>query len=38
VDFVSALSGGQGVFREVGDLILMSKNLLDPIISQLSNE
>jgi 3-deoxy-D-manno-octulosonate 8-phosphate phosphatase (KDO 8-P phosphatase) len=38
VDFVSALSGGQGVFREVGDLILVSKGLLDPIISQLSNE
>lgn len=38
VDFISALPGGQGVFREVGDLILMSKGLLDPIISQLSNE
>ena len=38
VHFVSALSGGQGVFREVGDLILMSKGLLEPIISQLSNK
>ena len=38
VHFVSARSGGQGVFREVGDLILMSKGLLHPIISQLSNE
>lgn len=38
VDFISALPGGQGVFREVGDLVLLSKGLLDPIISQLSNE
>lgn len=37
VDFISSLPGGQGVFREVGDLILVSKGLLDPIISQLSS-
>jgi|SRR5690554_858318 len=37
VDFVSALSGGKGAFREVGDLILTSKGLLDPIIQQLSH-
>lgn len=37
VDFVSTLPGGQGVFREVGDLILTSKGLLDPIIQQLSH-
>src|SRR5690606_38294741 len=38
VDFISARAGGQGVFREVGDLILKSKGLLDPIIAQLFNE
>lgn len=38
VDFISALRGGQGVFREVGDLILTAKGLLDPIIAQLANE
>ncbi len=38
VDFVSALAGGQGAFREVGDLILMSKDLLEPILHQLSNQ
>jgi len=36
VDFVSSLGGGKGVFREVSDLILMSKGLLDPIVEQLS--
>lgn len=38
VDFVSSLAGGKGVFREVGDLILMAKGLLDPIIKQLSQK
>src|SRR5690606_35120645 len=38
VGFVSALAGGQGVFREVGDLILMSQGLIDPIIAQFANE
>lgn len=38
VDFVSSLAGGKGAFREVSDLILMSKGLLDPIIHQLSSE
>lgn len=38
VDFVSSLPGGKGVFREVGDLILMAKGQLDPIIRQLSHK
>src|SRR5690606_21587189 len=37
-DYISALRGGQGVFREVGDLILTAKGLLDPIIAQLAKE
>lgn len=37
VDFVSSLPGGKGVFREVSDLILMSKGLLDPIVHQFSS-
>jgi 3-deoxy-D-manno-octulosonate 8-phosphate phosphatase (KDO 8-P phosphatase) len=37
VDFVSSLPGGKGVFREVGDLILMSKGQLEPIIHRFSN-
>jgi|SRR5690606_14967319 len=37
VDFVSTLGGGCGAFREVADLILMSKGFLDPILSQLIN-
>ena len=36
VDFVSSLSGGKGVFREVSDLILMSKDLLQPLIEKFS--
>ncbi|MEX2591495.1 MAG: HAD-IIIA family hydrolase [Anditalea sp.] len=38
VGFVSSLAGGKGVFREVSDLILMAKGLLDPIVHHLSNE
>lgn len=34
VDFVSSLEGGKGVFREISDLILIAKGLLDPIIHQ----
>jgi 3-deoxy-D-manno-octulosonate 8-phosphate phosphatase (KDO 8-P phosphatase) len=34
VDFVSSLQGGQGVFREVADLILQSKGLLSDIIDK----
>lgn len=34
VDFVSSLEGGKGVFREISDLILTAKGLLDPIIHQ----
>ena len=35
VHFVSSLPGGKGVFREVGDLILMAKGQLEPIIHHL---
>ncbi len=38
VDFVSSLPGGRGVFREVADVILSSKGLLEKIINQLSEE
>ena len=38
VDFVSSLQGGQGVFREVADLILQSKGLLSSIISKYINQ
>jgi 3-deoxy-D-manno-octulosonate 8-phosphate phosphatase (KDO 8-P phosphatase) len=34
VDFVSSLNGGQGVFREVSDLILQSKGQLSDIIDK----
>ncbi|WP_373492864.1 KdsC family phosphatase [Aquiflexum sp.] len=37
VDFISSLQGGQGVFREVADLILQSKGLLSPIINKYIN-
>lgn len=38
VDFKSSLNGGQGVFREVADLILQSKGLLSSIIHKYSNQ
>lgn len=38
VHFVSSLSGGKGVFREVGDLILMAKGQLEPIVQHLSKK
>jgi 3-deoxy-D-manno-octulosonate 8-phosphate phosphatase (KDO 8-P phosphatase) len=38
VDFVSSLNGGQGVFREVADLILQSKGLLSGIIEKYLNK
>ncbi|WP_373523574.1 KdsC family phosphatase [Aquiflexum sp.] len=38
VDFISSLQGGQGVFREVADLILHSKGLLSPIINKYINQ
>jgi 3-deoxy-D-manno-octulosonate 8-phosphate phosphatase (KDO 8-P phosphatase) len=38
VHFVSSLGGGKGAFREVGDLVLMAKGQLDPLVQQLSNE
>lgn len=38
VHFVSSLPGGKGVFREVGDLILMAKGQLEPIIQRFSNK
>lgn len=38
VDFISSLQGGQGVFREVADLILHSKGLLSPIIHKYINQ
>lgn len=38
VDFVSTLNGGQGVFREVADLILQSKGLLSGIIGKYLNQ
>jgi 3-deoxy-D-manno-octulosonate 8-phosphate phosphatase (KDO 8-P phosphatase) len=34
---VSSLNGGQGVFREVGDIVLIAKGLLDGIIEKLVN-
>jgi 3-deoxy-D-manno-octulosonate 8-phosphate phosphatase (KDO 8-P phosphatase) len=37
VDYISSLQGGQGVFREVADLILQSKGLLTSIINKFSN-
>jgi 3-deoxy-D-manno-octulosonate 8-phosphate phosphatase (KDO 8-P phosphatase) len=37
VDMVSSLNGGQGVFREVGDIVLIAKGLLDGIIEKLVN-
>lgn len=38
VDFISSLPGGQGVFREVSDVILQSKGLLGPIIQKYTNQ
>ncbi len=38
VDFISSFAGGQGVFREVGDLILESKGLLNFVIEKYSNK
>lgn len=38
VDFVSSLQGGQGVFREVADLILQSKGILSSIINKYMNQ
>ncbi len=38
VDFVSNHKGGQGVFREVADIILHSKGLLEPIIQSYLKE
>lgn len=35
VHFVSSLKGGEGVFREVADLILESKGLLSDIVEKL---
>ncbi|HLW20705.1 MAG TPA: HAD-IIIA family hydrolase [Cyclobacteriaceae bacterium] len=37
VNFVTSCLGGRGAFREVGDLILTSKGLLEPIIQKLSH-
>lgn len=33
-NFISSCVGGQGVFREVGDMVLQSKGLLDKLIQQ----
>ncbi|MDN3669791.1 HAD-IIIA family hydrolase [Echinicola jeungdonensis] len=38
VDFISSLPGGKGVFREVADVILSSKGLLEKIINELSEK
>lgn len=38
VDFISSLRGGQGVFREVADVILQSKGLLSSIINKYINQ
>lgn len=38
VDFISTLTGGQGVFREVGDIILDAKGLLGGVISKYANQ
>jgi len=38
VDLISSLPGGRGVFREVGDLILSAKGLLETIIHQLKEK
>lgn len=38
VDFISSCKGGHGVFREVGDLILHSKDLLDFVISKYADK
>ncbi|MCH7409033.1 HAD-IIIA family hydrolase [Belliella sp. DSM 111904] len=35
VDFVSSRKGGYGVFREVGDAVLIAKGLMDEIIENL---
>jgi 3-deoxy-D-manno-octulosonate 8-phosphate phosphatase (KDO 8-P phosphatase) len=36
--YVSPLSGGQGVFREVGDILLHAKGQLIPLIENLSKK
>ncbi|MCH7415349.1 HAD-IIIA family hydrolase [Belliella sp. R4-6] len=38
VHFVSSLDGGKGVFREVGDIVLISKGILEEIIEKLANQ
>ncbi|MBW3469896.1 KdsC family phosphatase [Arthrospiribacter ruber] len=38
VDFVSSKQGGHGVFREVGDLILESKGLLQMVIDKYADK
>ena len=38
VDFVSSLNGGQGVFRELADAILISKDQMDEIIENLTKK
>ena len=35
VDYVSPLSGGKGVFREVADLLLHAKGQLVPLVDNL---
>ncbi|MCH7403102.1 KdsC family phosphatase [Belliella kenyensis] len=35
VDFISSRKGGEGVFRELGDAILIAKGLMDEIIENL---
>ncbi|PSL05121.1 KdsC family phosphatase [Cecembia rubra] len=38
VDYISSLEGGKGVFREVGDIILEAKGLLEGIIFRYANQ
>lgn len=38
VDFVCSLPGGKGAFRELSDLILMSKGRLQPLIQKFSDK
>lgn len=38
VDYVSPLSGGKGVFREVGDILLHTRGQLIPLIQTLSQQ
>ncbi|MCH7399759.1 HAD hydrolase family protein [Belliella sp. DSM 107340] len=38
VHLVSSLDGGKGVFREVGDIVLISKGIFEEIIEKLANQ